>query len=322
MKEYVISEEPEGPWGKPPSERSVEELLEASVVIVDKPPGPTSHEVSSWVRKILGVKKTGHSGTLDPGVTGVLPIGINGGTKVLHTLLRAGKEYVGVMQLHRDATLEEVERAADHLRGDIYQRPPVKSSVKRRLRVRRIYELDVLEKEGRYVLFRARVQAGTYIRKLCHDWGLILGTGAHMVELRRTAVAHLTEDHAVILQDLVDAYHFWKEDGDDTLLKEYLLPVEEVVKHLPYIVIRDSAVAAIVNGANLAVPGILRMSDFKSGDIVAIFTKKGELVALGKALYDVEYITTLERGEVVDTERVIMKKGAYPELWRKRVKNE
>ncbi|NPA86972.1 MAG: RNA-guided pseudouridylation complex pseudouridine synthase subunit Cbf5 [Candidatus Diapherotrites archaeon] len=316
---YVKAEEEEGPWGKRPEERSVEELLKASIVNLDKPPGPTSHEVVSWVKKILNVKKAGHSGTLDPKVTGVLPVGINAGTKVLYALLNAGKEYVGVMQLHKDAPLEKVQEVAKEFVGKIYQRPPVKSSVKRRLRVREVYWLETPEKEGRYVLFRTGVQAGTYARKLCHDIGLVLGTGAHMVELRRTRVGPLKEDETLVtLQELSDAYHFWKEYGDDRLLKKYLLPVEKAVEHLPKIIIRDSAVAAIVHGANLTAPGVLAVEEgIKPGDLVALFTKKGELVALAHALRSSEEIVEMEKGEVADTFRVIMEKGIYPIMWKR-----
>ncbi len=316
---YIKGEEEEGPWGKRPEERTVEELLRASIVNLDKPPGPTSHEVVSWVKRILGAKKAGHSGTLDPKVTGVLPVGINGGTKVLYALLNAGKEYVGVMLLHSDATIEKVREVASEFVGKIYQRPPVKSSVKRRLRVRTIYWLDILEMDGRYVLFRTGVEAGTYARKLCHDLGLVLGTGAHMVELRRTRVGPLTEEDAVTLQDLSDAYYFWKEYGDEKLLKSYLLPVESAVEHLPKIIIRDSAVAAIVHGANLTAPGVLAVEEgISPGELVAIMTKKGELVALAHALRSSEEIAEMDRGVVTDTFRVIMEKGIYPIMWKRR----
>lgn len=318
-KLFIKAEESEGPWGKRPEERSVEELLQSSIVVIDKPPGPTSHEVSSWVKKILGASKTGHSGTLDPSVTGVLPVGINKGTKVLQALLTAGKEYVGIMVLHSDTSEEKIRQIAKLFTGKIYQRPPVKSSVKRRLRIRTIYWFDILEIEGRYVLFRTGVEAGTYIRKLCHDFGLVLGTGAHMLELRRTRVGPLKEENAVKLQDLVDAFIFWKEDGDDRHLKKYLLPVEKAVEHLPKIIIRDSTVASITYGANLKAPGVLAVEEgIEPGSMVALFTKKNELVALARALLSTEEIIDAEKGEVADTERVIMERGVYPKMWKRK----
>lgn len=318
-KKFIIrAREPEGPWGKRPEERTVEELFKASVINLDKPPGPTSHEVVAWIQRILGVKKVGHAGTLDPGVTGVLPVGINGGTKVLYALLNAGKEYVGVMHLHGDVEGEKVRAIAREFVGPIYQRPPVKSAVKRRLRIRTVYWLEILEVDGRNVLFRAGTEAGTYIRKLCHDIGLALGVGAHMVELRRTRVGAFHEKDAVTMQELVDAYHFWKEDGYEGEIRRVLLPVEKAVEHLPKIVVRDSAVAAIVYGADLAVPGILEIqADIKRGDLVALMTKKGELIALAHALMDAEEMATADKGIAADTFRVIMEKGIYPPMWRK-----
>ncbi len=321
-KKFLIrAKEPEGPWGKRPEERTVEELLQASIINLDKPPGPTSHEVVAWVRKILGVKKTGHGGTLDPGATGVLPTGINAGTKVLRALLLAGKEYVGIMHLHGDVPEEKVREVAKEFVGDIYQRPPVKSAVKRRLRIRTVYYLDIIEVDGRDVVFRAGTSAGTYIRKLCHDIGLALGVGAHMAELRRTKVGGYKEEDAVTLQEVVDAYHFWRENGMEEPIRKVLLPVETAVVHLPKIIIRDSAVAAITHGANLAVPGILEVqADIRAGDTVALMTKKGELVALAKALMDAEQMVEEDRGYAADVERVIMAQGIYPPMWKKKPK--
>ncbi|HIQ10023.1 MAG TPA: RNA-guided pseudouridylation complex pseudouridine synthase subunit Cbf5 [Euryarchaeota archaeon] len=319
-KRFLIrAKEPEGPWGKRPEERTVDELLRASIINLDKPPGPTSHEVVAWVRKILGVKKAGHGGTLDPGATGVLPVGVNAGTKVLQALLSAGKEYVCIMHLHGDVPEEKIREVIEEFTGDLYQRPPVKSAVRRRLRVRKVYYMDLIEVDGRDVVFRAGTSAGTYIRKLCHDMGLALGVGAHMAELRRTKVGGYSEDFAVTLHDVVDAYHFWKENGLEEPIRKVLLPVESAVVHLPKIVIRDSAVAAITHGADLAVPGILEVQEgIKPGDMVAIMTKKGELVALAKALMDSESMVEEDRGYAADVERVIMDQGVYPPMWKKK----
>lgn len=321
-KKFLIrAREPEGPWGKRPEERSVEELFKASVIVLDKPAGPTSHEIVAWVRKLLNLRRAGHAGTLDPRATGVLPIGVNSGTKVLQALILAGKEYVGIMHLHGDVPEERIREIAKEFVGDLYQRPPVKSAVKRRLRIRTVYYLDIIEVDGRDVVFRAGTSAGTYIRKLCHDMGLALGVGAHMAELRRTKVGGYTEDRAVTLQEVVDAYHFWKENGMEEPIRRVLLPVETAVVHLPKIIIRDSAVAAVTHGANLAVPGILEVqADIRAGDMVALMTKKGELVALAKALMDAEQMVEEERGYAADVERVIMEQGVYPPMWKKKPK--
>jgi len=221
----------------------------------------------------------------------MLPVGVNSGTKVLQALLSAGKEYVGILRLHGDVPEEKIRDVAKGFVGDIYQRPPVKSAVKRRLRIRTIYYLDIIEVDGRDVIFRVGTSAGTYVRKICHDLGMLLGVGGHMAELRRTRVGAFSEDNAVTLQDVVDAYHFWKENGMEEPIRKVFLPVETAVVHLPKIVIRDSAVASVTHGADLAVPG-------------ALMTQKGELVALAHALMDAEQMVEEDHGIAADVDRV------------------
>ncbi len=314
----VLREEEPGPWGKRPEERPGEELVRKGLLVVDKPRGPTSHQVSAWMRDLFGVK-AGHSGTLDPGVSGVLPIGLGKGTALLHYLIPLPKEYVGVMELHRDAPEEEVLRVFREFTGPIYQRPPVKSAVKRRLRIRHVYELELLEKDGRLVLFRARVERGTYIRKLCHDMGLVLGTGAHMAELRRTAVGFMDESWAHDLLYIRDAYELWRETGNDCYIKKVVRPIEEGIRHMKKIVVSDGAVDSLAHGASLKIPGILRLDEgIRRGEKVAVLTQKGELVMIGEALMGSEEMIKRERGEAVRPERVFMERGVYPRGWRRK----
>jgi H/ACA ribonucleoprotein complex subunit 4 len=187
MNEILLRQgKPSQKFGKRPSERTTKELLENGIVNIDKPSGPSSHQVSAYVKYILRVKKSGHAGTLDPRVTGVLPVAIGRGTRVVQALLPSGKTYVCVMHVHKDIPEESIREAFIHYIGKIKQLPPVKSAVKRQVRERNIYALELLDMQHQDVLFTADVQAGTYIRKLCHDMGEYLGCGAHMVELRRT----------------------------------------------------------------------------------------------------------------------------------------
>ncbi len=306
-------------YGIAPQDRSLQDLLKSGIINIDKPPGPTSHEVVSWVKRILGVDRAGHSGTLDPKVTGCLPVMLENGTKIAKSLLTAGKEYICIMRLHKEIEEEKIRAACAEFVGPIYQRPPLRSSVKRRLRIRKIYYLDILEIEGQNVLFRTGCEAGTYIRKLVYDCGEVLGCGANMAELRRSRSGPFREDEKLAtLHDLIDAYYFWKEDGDSRLLSRYLRPLENGVRHLPKIIIRDSAVSALCHGANLAAAGVLQLhSDIKRDDIVAIMTLKGELVATGVAQQSAEVITDAKSGIVVDISRVIMAPGVYPKSWQK-----
>ncbi len=198
-------------YGRPPETRPIEELLETGVICIDKPAGPTSHQVAEIVKNILGAKKTGHAGTLDPIVTGLLVIGINEGTKILKAQLEAPKEYVCLMRVHKEPTNSEVKNVLKEFTGPIFQRPPVRAAVSRVLRVREIYENKLLEHEEKNVLFKASCEAGTYIRRLCHDMGLALGSGAHMQQLRRVKSGAFSEKDIATLYDLADACVYWKE---------------------------------------------------------------------------------------------------------------
>ena len=251
-------------------------------------------------------------------MTGVLPVALKDATKVIQALLKAGKEYVCVMKLHGDVSEKRIKDVFSEFQGKIYQKPPVRASVKRALRVRTIYYLDVLEIEERNVLFKVGCEAGTYIRKLVHDMGKVLGCGAHMQELRRIRAGPFTEDEGMVtLHDVLYAYSVWQETENIEILRKVILPMEKALELLPKIFIRDSAVDAICHGAHLTVPGITYIeSGIKPNDTVAILTLKGEAVALGKALASTEEILKATHGIVVKTERVLMPRGTYPKLWR------
>ena len=304
-------------WGKIPDEKSVEELINTGVINLDKPANPTSHEVASWVRKILKIKKTGHGGTLDPQVTGCLPVTLGTSTKAVQVLLPAGKEYIAIGYLHGEVPEEKVREIAKQFVGKIYQMPPVRSSVKRQLRTRTIYYIDVLEVHGRLYLMRVGCQAGTYIRKLCADIGMACGVGGHMKELRRSRSGPFNEEQAVTLHDLNDAAYYYFEEHNPEYLRKILEPIEHAMVHIPYLVIRDTAVDAICRGATLTAPGIVKLSSrISNGRLVVIKTLKGEAVALGTALVNTKDIIDLSHGKVVKTERVLMEPGTYPSSWK------
>jgi H/ACA ribonucleoprotein complex subunit 4 len=304
-------------FGSNPNDREISELLASGLILLDKPSGPTSHQVAAWVKEILGIDKAGHGGTLDPKVTGLLPITLGRATNAVKTLLLGGKEYVGVMKMHADVPTKDIEDIFKEFTGKIYQLPPVRSAVKRELRIREIYYLEPLEIEKRVVLFKAGCEAGTYIRTLCHDIGDALGVGAHMVELRRTKIANFSEDDLVTLHDLKDAIVFWKEDGREEDLRKIILPYERILDHIPKMVVKDSAVDALCHGANLAVPGILELDpDIKKKTEVALITTKEEGIALGRALLTSQEIFDKKQGIAAKIERVLMEPGTYPKMWR------
>lgn len=308
-----------GPFGENPNSRSIKELLDSSVTTIDKPKGPTSHQVSAYIAKILKATKSGHSGTLDPKVTGVLSTAIGRGTRIVQALQTAGKEYVCLLHLHKEFPKEKVEKAVMSFVGKIKQLPPVKSAVKRQWRFRRIYYIDIHEIEGQDVLFTVGCQAGTYIRKLCHDIGEKLGCGAHMAELRRTKAGPYNEKRKIFtLQDLTDAMYFYEKEGNEKFLREILEPIETGVEHLPKVYVLDSSVDAICHGANLAVPGIAKVeSDIQKDEIIAIMTLKEELIALGKTRMITREMLDNEKGVAAILEAVFMKPGFYPNMKKK-----
>lgn len=309
--------------GKRPDERTVEELLQLGMIVVDKPSGPTSHQVSAWVKQILGIEKAGHGGTLDPRVTGVLPVALNDSARALSALLAGDKEYVGVLQLHQDVEKKKVEGIFSDFTGEIYQLPPVRSAVKREIRKRTIYDLELLESEGREWLIRVRCESGTYIRTLCNDVGEALGIGGHMKDLRRTRAASLMEKDLHTLQEVKDAWVVWESEQDDKPLKDVIQPMEKLLDHLPKVMIKDTAVDAICHGADLAVGGILRIEGTHSqGQLVAIMSRLGEGVAIGKSLMSSEQALSASTGLAADTKRVLMAEGTYPRLWKSSAKEE
>lgn len=304
-------------YGKQPLHRTMDEYIHNGVVIVDKPAGPSSHQVAAWVRDIFGLQKAGHGGTLDPDVTGVLPVALSNATKTIGLLHEAGKEYVAVMRLHGDRNEEEIRDACRQFVGTVTQLPPERAAVKREERQREIYKLDVMEIQGRDVLFRVACEGGTYIRVLCEDIGEVLACGAHLHELRRIRSGRFTESDTWPLHDILDAYVFWQEDGD-TEITNIIRPMEDALLHIPAVVVRDSAIDAICHGADLAVAGILQVdTGILSGSRVAIVSLKGEGVAIGEAQLSTRDIMEQDQGIAVDTTRVLMRKGTYPPMWKK-----
>jgi H/ACA ribonucleoprotein complex subunit 4 len=305
-------------YGKAPDERTVRELLNNGFINLDKPAGPTSHQIVAWVKEILEIEKAGHGGTLDPAVTGVLPVALGDAARALQVLLVAGKEYIALMKIHKHVEEKKIREVCKSFVGEISQMPPLRSAVKRAQRTREVYYLDVLEVHNTEVLFRVGCEAGTYIRTLCVDIGKKLGCGAQLADLRRIRVGTISEETAITLQDLKDAFIFWKEDGDETDLRKTILTMEQLLEVAPKIVVRDSAVDALCHGANLAVPGVVEIDDeIKKGEIAAVLSLKGEGIALVKMEIPSQEVIEKDTGICANLERVLMNKGTYPSIWKK-----
>jgi predicted rRNA pseudouridine synthase len=277
--------------------------------------------VTAWVRDIAGVDRAAHAGTLDPKVTGCLPILLGDATRLAQVFLEGTKEYVAVLELHRPVPAD-LDSVLAEFEGDLYQKPPRKSAVRRRLRTREVSDLKVLDREERRVLLRIRCESGTYVRKLCHDLGLALGTGAHMGDLRRTATDPFDDRDLVTIHDFTDALAFAdgedaESSGDPEPLENAVQPAERALRHLPTITIAESAAREVAEGAPVYAPGVIGVEspgdasdgtddgdDWspEEGDLVACYVPSGSVVCLGTVVDDPDS----ERGEVVSLERVLV----------------
>lgn len=309
------------PTGSSPLARTLAQHLSYGVINLDKPANPSSHEVVSWIKRILRVERTGHSGTLDPKVTGCLIVCLDRATRLVKAQQSAGKEYVGVIRLH-DALddAKVLQRAIETtLQGALFQRPPLISAVKRQLRIRTIYDSKLLEFDAqrRLGVFWVQCEAGTYVRTFCVHAGLLVGTGGHMQELRRVKSGVLGErDNLVTLHDVMDAQHVYDTTKNETYLRRVVMPLEVLLTNYKRIVVKDSAVNAICYGAKLMIPGLLRFADgIELGDEVVLMTTKGEAIAVAVAQMTTAVLATVDHGVVAKIKRVIMERDVYPRRW-------
>jgi predicted rRNA pseudouridine synthase len=283
------------------------------ILILDKPRGPSSHQVTAWVKQIFRCR-AGHTGTLDPRVSGILTVMLGPTVRLAPFLQSQEKEYVCLMRLHVDMGREDLQQAIGSFCGRIYQRPPVKSAVARNLRIRQIHQIKLLEHEGRMALLQIRCDAGTYIRSLCHHIGLVLGTGAHLEELRRTGSGALNEKIAHTLFEVQDAA-ILAIQGDADPLSSLVIPPEKALGGMPEIRVRESAIDAVCHGAALAAPGILEHTPFNKGDSVLLLTPCGEMIGIGEALVPSSTWASGVTGLFVSPRVVIMNPGTFPRGW-------
>ncbi|MBI4894501.1 MAG: RNA-guided pseudouridylation complex pseudouridine synthase subunit Cbf5 [Candidatus Aenigmarchaeota archaeon] len=285
--------------------KDVSDWINYSVIVVDKHAGPTSHQVSGWLRDMLGLKKVGHTGTLDPMVTGVLPILLGDCVKAMPLFSGSHKEYVGVMHLHHEVPREKIDQVVSEFIGKISQRPPKKSAVARREREREIFEFEILDVDGNDILFRTKTEAGTYIRKLCHDMGQRMGVGAHMAELRRTKAGVFNESHAHSLMEVKDALEMAK-NGDASMIEKIAIPIERGLGNAKKVWAKESAIETILKGSPLYVIGVEKCDDgIVRGETVAVLSDGGKLVAIGIAKMDSSEIAKRKKGSAVRTDRLV-----------------
>lgn len=302
-----------------PLRRPLNEYMKYGMINLDKPSNPSSHEVVSWIKRILKCEKTGHAGTLDPKVTGALIICINRATRLVKSQQNAGKTYVGVLRLHDTVSSKRVVTALEQLQGPCFQRPPLIAAVKRQLRVRNVYSNKLIQydKQRHLAVFETHCEAGTYIRTLCVHLGLLLGVGGHMEELRRTRTGVINEDdHIATMHDILDSQWVLENEKDETPLRRFIIPCEYLLTNHKRIVVKDSAINSVCYGAKLMIPGLAMYdSGIERNDMVVIMSTKGEAVAIAHAEMSSSQMGTHEHGIVARLKRVIMDRDTYPRRW-------
>ncbi|MCD6227335.1 RNA-guided pseudouridylation complex pseudouridine synthase subunit Cbf5 [Candidatus Micrarchaeota archaeon] len=272
----------------------IQTLLDTGIIIIDKPPGPTSHEVSSWVKKILHTKKSGHAGTLDPNVTGVLPVALNRATRLLPYITKDKKSYVGILKFSKQINKDAIISLFNLFTGRIIQLPPKMSAVRRRQRIKNIDNIKLIEIKDKRVLFQADVEAGTYIRAIARDISYMIGN-CQLEELRRIKVGSIDEGYAVKLQDLVDAYWLFENKGDDSELCKMIHPIEEFI-NIPKIIVKNNAVEQLAHGSPLFIPGVKEFENFEKDKEIILFTESGRMIGIHKTVVSSEEIKKINKG--------------------------
>ncbi|XP_026469117.1 H/ACA ribonucleoprotein complex subunit 4 isoform X2 [Ctenocephalides felis] len=308
------------PYGSSPLKRELSEYIKSGCLNVDKPSNPSSHEVVAWIKRILKVEKTGHSGTLDPKVTGCLIVCIDRATRLVKSQQSAGKEYVAVFKLHSAVeSVAKVNQGLEKLRGALFQRPPLISAVKRQLRVRTVYEsiLHDYDAERNMGVFWVSCEAGSYIRTMCVHLGLVLGVGGQMLELRRVRSGIQGEEEGMVtMHDILDAQWLYENHKDESYLRRIVKPLEVLLVRHKRIIMKDSAVNAVCYGAKVMLPGVLRYEDgIEMNQEIVIVTTKGEAIALAIALMTTATMMSCDHGVCAKLKRVIMERDTYPRKW-------
>jgi H/ACA ribonucleoprotein complex subunit 4 len=253
-------------------QKTIQELLEFGIINFDKPAGFTSFDVSNFVKRRLGLRKTSHFGTLDPMVTGVLPIALNRACKLTGFFIGEDKEYEGVMRIHEEISLENIEKAIkEKFIGKIIQMPPVKSRVKRQLREREIMNFKILEKKGKNISFIVECQGGTYIRKLIHDLGLELGIGAHMAKLKRIRAGIFKKEQMTTKEEFEKAVEEF-EGGNEKLLRKIIIPAEIISEVYPIVKIKEKNLKQIFTGKPIHKEDLIKKQSIEKEKIICIFS--------------------------------------------------
>lgn len=318
MSLHILEESPntDDAFGGLPDDRSLEERLASGFILIDKPAGPTSHQLAAWARDLLGLERLGHGGTLDPFATGVLPLMAGRCMKITNKILKHRKCYIAVFRFKEPPSEEDLRSTMASMTGRIYNVPPEVSAVKVQVRTRTIHTFELLDIDGKDAIARITCEAGTYIRTMARDMGLMLNTPVSLKELRRESSGMFDLQQCVTMDQLADAVWLWKECGQEDALKRIVHPIEKLLVDVPRCQIKDSAVAALAFGAPLLRPGLVNLpAGLSKGTELLVTSLKQEAVGFVKLKADAETIVAMESGEVARPSMVLMDTEVYPRRW-------
>ena len=299
--------------GGNPDERDVEERLASGFILLDKPAGPTSHQLASWARDLFGLERLGHGGTLDPFATGVLPLMAGKSMKLTKKILTHKKTYICVFRFASKPDEEQLAKVMKQLTGRVYNVPPEVSAVKVQVRTRKIFTFEKLEMKANDMIARVYCEAGTYIRTIARDMGLLLDMKVQLKELRRETTGVFKLEDCITMQELADAVWLWKERDQPEALLRVIHPIEKLLLDLPTATVKDSAAAALAHGAPLLRPGLVDIqSGVKPGQDIMIQTLKGEAVGIVTHTLGTDELVASDEGEVARPNMVLLDEGLYP----------
>jgi len=304
--------------GKIPDMRTVEERLESGFILLDKAAGPSSHQVASWARDMFGLERLGHGGTLDPFATGVLPLMAGKSMKLTKKILTHDKTYICVFRFASEPDSKMLEEVMSNMTGRVFNVPPEISAVKIQVRSRRIFKFEKLDFKNNQMVARVQCEAGTYIRTMARDMGLLLNMKVELKELRRETSGIFTLDDCVTLQQLADAYWLWKELSQPEALLRIIHPIEKLLLDYPSVTVKDSAAAALSHGAPLLRPGIVSIDpSISEGRDIVVNTMKGETVGIVNMSVTSDSVKDMENGEIARPSMVLLEQDLYPRRWKK-----
>lgn len=303
-------------FGSVPDERTLEQRLASGFILVDKPAGPTSHQLAAWARDLLGLDRLGHGGTLDPFATGVLPLMAGRCMKITNKILKHKKTYIAVFRFRSMPDEDDLKTTIASMTGRIYNVPPEVSAVKVQVRTRTIHAFELLDVQGNDAIARITCDAGTYIRTMARDMGLMLNTPVSLKELRREESGMFDLNDCVTMDQLADAVWLWKECGQEEALMAIVHPIEKLLVDVPRCQIKDSAVAALAYGAPLLLPGVISIpKGLKKGTELMVASLKEEAVGFVKLKADSNEIVSMESGEIARPSMVLIDTDVYPRRW-------